>query len=234
METHAQLRPPVEDISVVLSRFQAWTGLQSGSQTGARPSAKSKDGIRELSYEEAVSRKRSSGPAHTAPPIRKKKTAATAPPAPAVATKPEKTPQQKKHLKRKAHKKTQPSVYANQPAAAKPALLKPQTDFRASLAESVSMVPTQSAALCVVQPMTHRPLTLSIRISESEQALFKTRAEEQNLSVSAYLRQCALEAEHRRSSQLNLVGDNSQAAIIPCRQPGFFTRLSLIAQSIFH
>ena len=233
METHAQSRPPVEDISVVLSRFQAWTGLQSGSQAGAQSSAKSKDGIRELSYEEAVSRKRNPEPARTAPPAREKKTADTAPPARTAAVKSEKAPQPKKHLKRKVHNKTQSPVHANQLAAAKPALLKSQTDFRATLAESVSMVPAQPAALCVVQPMAHRPLTLSIRISESEQALFKTRAEEQNLSVSAYLRQCAFEVERLRS-QLQLAGSTSPAPVISRSQPGFFTRLGLIAQSIFH
>ncbi len=86
--------------------------------------------------------------------------------------------------------------------------------FREVLAAAVELPPGPSAAMPPVKPDA-KPLAhftrersdkalaahagrLSVRISAAEQALIRRRAEESNLSVSAYMRQCALEVEQLR------------------------------------
>src|SRR5579862_514948 len=43
-------QPPIEDINAIVSRFQAWSGAQTSSRT--------KDGVRELTYDEAIRSRR--------------------------------------------------------------------------------------------------------------------------------------------------------------------------------
>jgi hypothetical protein len=72
------------------------------------------------------------------------------------------------------------------------------------LAESVALLPatllpTTARSVEATHSLAHRSAALSIRVSAQEQALIKMRAAEANLSVSAYLRQCAFEVEHLRA-----------------------------------
>jgi len=55
------------------------------------------------------------------------------------------------------------------------------------------------ALIWPVAAKNERPVSMSLRVVASEQALIKARAAEAGLSVSAYLRQCALEVEKLRA-----------------------------------
>jgi hypothetical protein len=55
------------------------------------------------------------------------------------------------------------------------------------------------ALIWPASPKNERQVSMSLRVAPSEQALIKARAAEAGLSVSAYLRQCALEVEKLRA-----------------------------------
>lgn len=206
--------PPVEDINAIVSRFQAWAGSQTPRNR--------KDGVRELTYEEAIGVRRSRATSETPaakpenhePPMQSQ--------APVPAVKPEKLRKQAtRHVKQRsnAHRATNRGVSHQSFAIAEP-------EFRRVLAQSASLLPaTTSSGTEIV----HRPVSLSIRVSENEQALIKARALEANLSVSAYLRQCAFQVEQLRArTEWELAPAPSIPALPQSTStfaPGFLTRI---------
>jgi hypothetical protein len=224
MQTRTQQRSE-EDIEAVLGRFHAWTG--------ARETNTPSDGVRELSYEEAVGssryrRRKSPG----IPPV---KTASAVPPpdtprvsASTVARAP---------VKPQAAQTRAPAAKVSSHAAAKsPARKKaaPQQPFRAVLAQSMAPAvskPTRAIA------NEERQVAMSVRMAASEQALVRLRAAAAGLSVSAYLRQCALDVEILRgqmqqfmtasalSRMAELAAPATAPAALSVRSEGWFTRL---------
>lgn len=201
---------PVEDIHAIVGRFQAWAGAQTAKS--------SRDEVRELTYEEAIkaSRHRSSSGNAAAQPI------AASPVVVPIKEKepvrPEKKPaarrRKQKSAARTRHRSAHPAVAAEE----KPV-------FRQVLSESILGL---SAAVRPSAEMA-RPASLSIRVSMQEQALIRARAAEANLSVSAYLRQCALEVEQLRFQLQQALTARPQAFLPPSAPmpsaPGLLTRL---------
>lgn len=178
-----------DDIEAVLGRFQTWTGSRETSAT--------KDGVREISYEEAVGPSRYRRKKSTEAPLVKSAGAGSpSQPAPvtgAIAVKPA--------VKAAAPKTRGPKVKASPRAGTKPAVHKKASSreqpFRAVLAQSVS--PPVASKSELMNDAGERQVSVSVRMAASEQALIKLRAAAAGLSVSAYLRQCALDVEILRS-----------------------------------
>jgi len=176
--------PPSEDINTIVSRFHAWADSQATS--------KPKDGVRELTYEEAISARRSRSAASEIPPVKQEKNDAPALP---IALEP--AAKAKKLTKQSASAvKLQRKVNKTIGRDGKPAMSVAKPAFRQVLAQSAALIPATGSSST---GMVHRPVALSVRVSENEQALIKARAIEANLSVSSYLRHCALEVEHLRA-----------------------------------
>lgn len=253
---------PVEDISAVLGRFNAWAGKPA--KPGA---AKPGTGAREISYEEAVQSSRYRRADRSAlPPLAKKTGAEVKDKAAAASTiKPQGAlkiapapPPQEKTIKTTAAGKPanvpgktvreKKSAVARKAAEAQPA-------FRQVLEKSVAVepatVPPIPARPIAVQPAsvasnavatqsrsaeTGRAVMLSVRISASEQALIRTRAQEASLSISAYMRQCALEVEQLRDQVERTLAAMQRAVpqqpapqaplLAPQTRPGFFVRIA--------
>jgi hypothetical protein len=74
---------------------------------------------------------------------------------------------------------------------------------------SESLVPSPSPEI------TPHQAALTIRVSAQEQALIKARAVEANLSISAYLRQCALEVEQLRMQLQQMSAVRQPMLIVP-------------------
>jgi len=174
-------QPPIEDISAIVNRFQAWAGAQAP--------AVAKDGVRELTYDEAIRSRRPHTSKAASPAVAsqgaKKSTQA---PADATAGKTRKPAKPKKRTVPPRHGKDAQQPRETSPVAA-PA-------FREVLAEKVSILPAITSQEVA---MERRTTALSLRISLAEHALLKRRAAEANLSVSCYLRNCAFEVEHLRA-----------------------------------
>jgi hypothetical protein len=204
--------PPVEDINAIVSRFQAWAGSQTPRNL--------KDGVRELTYEEAIGVRRSRATSETLAAVPENHE----PPAQSKlpASKPEKLRKQAAppvKQRSKAHGATNRNV-------SRPSFSVAEPEFRRVLAQSASLLPaTTSSGTEIV----HRPVSLSIRVSENEQALIKARAMEANLSVSAYLRQCAFQVEQLRArTEWELAPALSIPALPQSTStfaPGFLTRI---------
>jgi plasmid stability protein len=213
----AQKQQPSEDIDAVLSRFQSWSG--------SRKTSDPKDGVREVSHEEALQASRYRWQAHV-PPTR-------------VTEPDEKRDLGKRDLGPEPGVIPIPSpvpLVSPVPTVAAPAvgsflstldgdLLAPDTvafeaavpepriplaaarksavppEFRAVLAETV-LPDAPQTALAKTRAATGEPerqLSMTLRVAASEQALIKIRAAEAGISASAYLRQCALEVEQLRA-----------------------------------
>lgn len=172
-------QPPIEDINAIVNRFHAWAGAQ--------PSSSSKDGVRELTYDEAIrlSRRRIVAKApvpETAKPV-------------ASGAKHQRTGKSAKPRKRTTAPRHAKSAEAQ--GVAQTGLLAEPPTFRQVLAEKVSIEPVSSAR--GLQAVDRKTTALSLRISSAEQALLKKRAAEADLSVSSYLRKCVLEVEELRA-----------------------------------
>jgi hypothetical protein len=187
--------PPVEDIEAVLGRFQAWTDThhRKPRQTHSRAEEKARnaapvksgeDGLREISYEEALKavRHRRTPMVHSVPVTAPRKEGVT--PAAPVQT-----------------VETRGGLESSQPT---------QPDFRQALAASLAdsgivvcgpaievSAPQPAAALALAR--IARPAVVSVRLAMDERERFKMRAAEAGLSVSAYMRECALEVEQLRA-----------------------------------
>ena len=206
------LAAQAEDIEAVLSRFQTWTG--------SRKNKDDQEGIREISYEEALRSSRYRWKARTDEP------SATEPPAvssldagphagleaiPVVA--PEISPPAQAVMENEAASEIRPRKIALS-----------STDFRAVLARTLPAAETSLVRSRAGEP--ERQVSMSLRLAASEQALVKLRAAEAGLSASAYLRQCALEVEHLRA-QMQILLEISQAPrkIPSPQQPRFVEKL---------
>lgn len=228
-----QTTQPAEDIGAVLGRFQAWTGKP------VKPGA----GAREISYEEAVKssryRRTESAPLPSAATkiisdAKGKPASASAAKAKgqaAVKTAPLEKPEEKaaKSARRAKRVSAPEKKMARTVAAAQP-------QFRQVLESSVA-AQAKSSPMPTVQPVVPaqiraveaaRPVMLSVRISGAEQAIIRARAQEANVSISAYMRQCALEVEQLREQvertltamQRGISEQSSSPA------PGFFGRIA--------
>jgi hypothetical protein len=168
-------QPPLEDINAIVNRFQAWAGAQIPAQA--------MHGLRELTYEEALRGKsRRAGVKKTAAISEK-----AAPALPAKAKSPSKVKAANQSKRVVSPRKSKPNK------AAVPSTVEP--DFRQVLADTVALVPAVPSQLLASE---RRATALSLRISSAEHELFKRRAAEANVSISAYLRQCAIEVEGLR------------------------------------
>ena len=181
MHTRAQQKPE-ENIEVVLGRFQAWKGAH---ETNA-----AKDGVRELSYEEAVGGSRYRLRKSAEIPLVKPACATPSPDtAPASVTAPVRPRVKSRAAKARASEARVPSQAAK---ASAPKKTRAQQSFGTVLAQSVA--PAMSK-LTRANGTRERQVAMSVRMAPSEQALIRLRAAAAGLSVSAYLRQCALDVE---------------------------------------
>jgi hypothetical protein len=179
-------QPPVEDINAIVSRFQAWAGAQAP--------ARAKDGVRELTYDEAIrsSRHRS----RMEEPLPEVEKSAPTSPANTKQTKTGKSAKAKKRINTARHTKRdqresreRPRTNRSVPAAESPV-------FREVFVEKVSILPAPASQELGLAE--RRTTALSLRISFAEHALLRKRAAEANLSVSCYLRNCVFEVEELR------------------------------------
>jgi hypothetical protein len=210
----AQKQQPSEDIDAVLSRFQSWSG--------SRKTSEPKDGVREISHEEALQASRYRWQAHVPP------TRVTEPdekrdlekrdigPEPGVIPIPSPAPPSLSRPAPAVSSSTSilddnllvPDTVAFEAALSEshvPLAVRRKSvtppEFRSVLAETV-LPDVQQTALARTRAATVEPerqLSMTLRVAASEQALIKIRAAEAGISASAYLRQCALEVEQLRA-----------------------------------
>ncbi|MBV8113518.1 MAG: hypothetical protein JO300_02175 [Silvibacterium sp.] len=195
---------PVEDIDDVLGRFHAWaTAHKSANKTREMI-----DGLREVSYEEALQFSR-----------HRWQTRMTAP-SPSARNE---GPSANSSFEDDAIASDTVTLSAGEKptvgsSAAERRPLPPS--FGTVLSEAV-LPDVSSGPLALVWPAaskTERQVSMSFRVAASEQALIKARAAEAGLSVSAYLRQCALEVEKLRAQV------NHTVALIEQRSEKNFVR----------
>ena len=211
-------QPPVEDISAIVSRFQAWTGAQAPTRT--------KDGVRELSYDEAIRSTRVKANLNKLAPEVDGPVAAND-----RRRKTKKSASSKKRIAVSRHRKSiQPEEEKASSAVVRG--LVPEPAFREVLAEKVSIIPAAiSKEIAVIE---RRTTALSLRISSAEHALLKMRAEEANLSVSCYLRNCVLEVENLRAQLAQKIAEQQPAPMqLPYRLSPFATCIRKIRWLVF-
>jgi hypothetical protein len=180
-------QPPIEDINAIVSRFQAWSGAQTSSRT--------KDGVRELTYDEALRSRGDRSRVEGALPKAEKSIPVQA--KSANQPKMEKSAKPKKRIAPSRRIKHEPPKNVQRPRAAYPVAAPEPPAFGQVRAEKVSILPASSSQELAVAD--RRTTALSLRISFAEHALLKRRAAEENLSVSCYLRNCVLEVEELRA-----------------------------------
>jgi hypothetical protein len=96
-------------------------------------------------------------------------------------------------------------------AAAKKARPSRQPEFRAALASSVgAALPGHAGA--------NRQVSMSLRVAPSERALIMIRAAEAGISVSAYLRQCALDVEILRAQVRQFMAVSARDRLVEFQQ----------------
>jgi hypothetical protein len=178
--------PRAEDLDGVLGRFHAW----SSTRKDAHRRKDFVDGVRELSYEEALESTRRRWQLHNPSPSASPRKDAQ--PATDAAF-------EDQHIAPdKATLSTLAKPLASTSAAAQEAT---PGSFGSVLSGTLSP-DISSGPLALVWPSaekSERQVSMSLRVAASEQALIKARAAEAGLSVSAYLRQCALEVENLRA-----------------------------------
>jgi hypothetical protein len=225
---------PPEDIEAVLGRFQAWSATRKLAVRTPHKSGDLPEGVRELSYEEALESGRYRWQARVRPSESDESksdtdTAAKQNPPAAQAT-----PLQTSFDDRVLPDKL--SLSPAQPHLAKNLPQEHAPTFNAVLADALPAEPDPSA-LALIWPAAsknERQVSMSLRVAASEQALIKARAAEAGLSVSAYLRHCALEVEKLRAQvhhTLALMEQGSEhrpVRSLPADPPpmGFLARLS--------
>ena len=208
----APAAPTSEDIDAVLGRFQAWS-VSHRAKENTRPRAKDlPEGVRELSYEEALESSRSRWQSRSQPSVSDELTeeVQTSPEEesiPAISTAINQDQREDKHAPSAFDSdailpdRLNLSMVANPPTKAMNPVERPAAAFGAILAETLPAEPDPGVLALVwpASPKNERQVSISLRVAASEQALIKARAAEAGLSVSAYLRQCALEVEKLRA-----------------------------------
>ena len=114
-----------------------------------------------------------------------------------------------------------------------PLMVNPQPVFREVLREAAGLAaPTRSASIPEANLLVSKTVAISLRVSDAEQARIQAGAARANLSVSAYLRQCALGVDELRAQvELALSGlhkqeTRPQAAPGMKDIPGIFVRFA--------
>jgi hypothetical protein len=209
-----------EDIEKVLGRFQAWNSDRE-CKTGARESKLPRDGVREISYEEALESSRyrwknrgdvsATGPREPESPQPAGDVSAAAnpetPKTQPVAAMVDPSP---------------PALPQAVPATAHPqrAPHKPQA-FRTALAHSVGAGVLAGPRIASGE---ERQVSMTTRVGCSEQALIKIRAAEAGISVSAYLRQCALDVEVLRAQVEQFMAAAARSRLAELPEPSRMAR----------
>jgi hypothetical protein len=196
---NTQTNRPSDDLDAVLGRFQAWTIMQT--QTPTQTKTPKEDGVSEISYEQALRATaryhRTEAPVE--PPIqnsvRSVHTVASEPASAAELPKVQPAaPVYKKQPARKAQRASTRTTAAAIETAS-PMRKSQQKQKRDSFAQVLK----QETGLARVETGNLRSSALTVRLAPDESALIKARADEAQLSTSAYLRQCALEIESLRA-----------------------------------
>jgi hypothetical protein len=208
------LAAQAEDIEAVLSRFQTWTG--------SRKNKDDQDGVREISYEEALRSSRYRWKTRTSEP-------SVAEP-PAVSSLDASSDAELEVIPTAASEVAPAAMpFPESPVAAEKDITydvrprkstSPPADFRSMLTQTVSTPETSLVRSRTGEP--ERQVSMSLRLAASEQALVKLRAAEAGLSASAYLRQCALEVEHLRAQMQILLEISQSPRKAPSPQPLHF------------
>lgn len=230
-----------EDLDAVLVRFQAWSGSRKTKEVA--------EGVRELSYENALqsSRYRWQG--------RTPKSEATEDIVPALAPVVETTTHIEAAVQNPRYEISEeiafpdeaftdaPDTVSLSSAAPEAHVVQVKKEstwppvFGAMLAEAITPTAHPSGALARIWPAASKPerqVAMSLRVAASEQALIKARAAEAGISASAYLRQCALEVEQLRAQvqhTLTVIERKSTLALTAGEAPvhvssyGFFARM---------
>jgi len=228
-----------EDLDAVLVRFQAWSGSRKTKEEG--------EGVRELSYEDALQSSRYRWQARPYSPRAASMEKAGAILEPVTETTSQTSPAPPNEISEDstfADDAFAPDIVTLSSAEPGPRAeavvhakgTPPPRAFRTMLEEAVLPAPLPGS-LALVWPSTpksERQVSMSLRLAPSEQALIKARAAEAGLSASAYLRQCALEVEQLRTQvqhTLAVIERNSMLALsaseapVQAPSPGFFARL---------
>ena len=211
MQSLTAAKPP-EDLDTVLGRFQAWS-VSSRKTEKVPPKTKGlPEGVREIPYEEALESSRNRWQTRLHPSVTNASTeeiqaAAEEKPAPALQQDkpaPEALPALTFNYDAIQPDKLSLSTAASPPAHQLNSSGRPVTPaFGSVLAQALPAEPDPDlgplALVWPAPPKNERQVSMSLRVAASEQALIKARAAEAGLSVSAYLRQCALEVEKLRA-----------------------------------
>lgn len=220
-----------DDIEAVLSRFQAWTGSKTGAKTGSRSKNDAGEGIREISYEEALRSSRHRWKMHTSelsepePPEPEPSVVSPLDAEPGVV--PIAAPEIVQAISSPVENEAATTARTRKAPLAEPSAasflsadFRP-VDFRSTLARTVS-----SGETGLVRSRTEehdRQVSMSLRVAASEQALIKLRAAEAGVSASAYLRKCALEVEQLRAQVSILLEISQSTRKAPTKEPQRFT-----------
>jgi hypothetical protein len=235
---------PVDDIGAVLGRFQDWAGTQAA--TAAKP------GIREIPYEEALAsdRYRWKAATHARNQLAEKPESTADSKAGGSGREPAEPSRNRRAAKKvgardrdpiapeRAVPKTVSSAVRRTAAksggqrqfSAKGGESKTKPAFRQVLSEAL-----KPSELVVAQPdELVRHNAVSVRLAPAERAQIQKRAAEAGTTVSAYIRQCALEVEQMRNQVRQALAAIEQgrpvpplgADKIPTPQPGFFARIA--------
>ena len=198
-----------EDLDAVLVRFQAWSG--------SRKTKEITDGVRELSYEDALrsSRYRWQGRTESqrtettekiAPAL--EPVAQTTAPVEAIVQNPRYEISEAEPFPDEAFTDAPDTLSLSSAVSEARSVVPIKKEsawppvFGAMLAEAItpaahalSHPASHPSALARIWPPASKPerqVSMSLRVAASEQALIKARAAEAGISASAYLRQCAL------------------------------------------
>lgn len=201
---NTQTNRPSDDLDAVLGRFQAWTVMQTQTQPQSQTKIPSKGGVSEISYEQALRAtaryQRPEVPVEPSIPQPTRSVHKVASEPASAAELPKMQPaapvsrkqQAKKARRAAARTAAAAAVVAEAPAQAR----KPQPKQKR---DSFAQVLKQETGLSRIEANNLRSSALTVRLAPDESALIKARADEAQLSTSAYLRQCALEIESLRA-----------------------------------
>lgn len=225
-----------ENIDAVLGRFQTWTSARKKSDLG--------EGVRELSYEEALRSSQYRWQAYSDESVKQHldDNAPDQGSAAAQSAEPDaisKVAARKSIAETGAQTATRKASAKAEPARKRAkALPRPETvpepSFRGALVDQIRELKREVGLTTAEQAEADRQVSLSIRLAASERELVKARAAEAGISVSAYLRQCALEVEQLRAQvQMALAtleqnaGNDRTHPGLPGKapRPGFFARM---------
>jgi hypothetical protein len=226
-----------DDIHSIMSRFTSWAGKQAGSGL-----AGAGEGVREVPYEEAIerlrSRRRTPGapaaiPTHAAAAVSAESAGSAAPAeraaslaAPVEAEKTDsETPPVSGRAKRSgraAERGHAPAAQAGKGGSAAPSAASKRSsqaktpEFRQVLAKSVAgrggAVPGKAAKTRKLE----RDQRVSVRLSRDEERELQKRAAGAGITVSQYLRQCALAEQARTAKNSGMIaGDSPMGSSAP-------------------